>query len=131
MLQAAATLQRLQALQAAAMLQRLQALQARFFAITLAPTEPAAALVRSLVAFGRVGPIAPGASVTVTFALSPDMVKVADVRGVRTLWPGEYTFVASSGLVELALPFTCDSKACRASVGAAAETAPPQLVEAA
>ena len=34
---------------------------------TLAPTEPAAALVRSLVGFERVGPIAPGASATERF----------------------------------------------------------------
>ena len=98
---------------------------------TLAPTEPAAALVRSLAAFERVGPIAPGASATVRFALSPDMVKVADAHGVRTLRPGGYTFVASTGLAELGLPFTCDLKACRASAEVTAEAAPPQLVEAA
>ena len=98
---------------------------------TLAPTEPAAALVRSLVAFERVGPIAPGASATVRFALSPEMVKVADARGVRMLRPGGYTFVASTGLAERALPFTCDLKACRASAEVTAEAAPPQLVEAA
>ena len=98
---------------------------------TLAPTEPAAALVRSLAAFERVGPIAPGASATVRFVLSPEMVKVADARGVRTLRPGGYTFVASTGLAELGLPFTCDLKACRASAVVTAEAAPPQLVEAA
>ena len=96
---------------------------------TLAPTEPAAALVRSLVGFERVGPIAPGASATVRFALTPEMVKVADARGVRTLRPGGYTFVASTGLAELRLPFTCDVKACRAASGEAAEAVPPQQVQ--
>ena len=96
---------------------------------TLAPTEPAAALVRSLVAFERVGPVAPGASATVRFVLSPEMVKLADARGVRELRPGGYTFVASTGLAEVALPFACDARACRASAGVTAQAGQtPQLV---
>jgi hypothetical protein len=67
----------------------------------------------------------------VRFALSPEMVKVADARGVRTLRPGGYTFVASTGLAELRLPFTCDVKACRAASEETADAVPPQLVEAA
>lgn len=82
---------------------------------TIPATEPSAKLVRSLVGFERLGPIDPGASASITFAITPDMVQVHNERGEAVLFPGRYDFVVSTGDAqsEHVLHFQCSRDECQ------------------
>ena len=82
---------------------------------TIPATEPSAKLVRSLVGFERLGPIEPGASASITFAITPDMVQVHNERGEAVLFPGRYDFVVSTGDAqsEHVLHFECTRNVCQ------------------
>ena len=90
-------------------------LYARAVAGTIAASEPAARLRRTLVAFERLGPIAPGATARASFVVTPRMLEVHDAHGKAKLHPGSYDFLVGAGDDEVSLGFECSEEACRPS----------------
>ena len=89
---------------------------------TLPTNVPAAALRRTLAAFERRGRIAPGASATLSFHPTPDMVRLHDAEGQPLLQQGAYDFIVSTGAAasEVRLRYECDASLCRPAQRAAA-----------
>jgi len=83
---------------------------------TVASSEPSAKLIRSLVAFERLGPIPPGFAANATFVLRPEMLTVSDAHGYPTLHAGRYGAIVSTGNAEVKVNFICEQGACRALV---------------
>ena len=83
---------------------------------TVPAAAPASALRRTLAAFRRVGPIAAGATVEVSFAPTPDMVRLHDAEGKPVLHEGAYDFVVSTGTPasERRLRYECSAARCQA-----------------
>eukprot|EP00756_Hemistasia_phaeocysticola_P045223 Hpha_TRINITY_DN18982_c0_g1::TRINITY_DN18982_c0_g1_i1::g.17492::m.17492 len=76
---------------------------------TLPKNASAAKLQRQLVDFERVGPIAPGASATLSFSTTADKIQVFDENGKAVQYAGEYDFVVSTGAedTERTIRFSC------------------------
>ena len=83
---------------------------------TIPASAPAARLRRQLVAFERIGPIAPAASATVKFTLTAAMATLHDGRGQPVLYAGAYELtVATAGGEEVVLPVACKAAGCAVS----------------
>ena len=78
---------------------------------TVPETEPASRLVRQLVHFARVGPLAPGAAQSVTFNISGADATLQDAAGQPKLYAGKYDVEVSIGNApgeeDVALRFEC------------------------
>ena len=87
---------------------------------TVPASAPASHLVRQLVTFERLGPIAATASARVKITLSSAMATFHDAAGLPTLYPGQYALRLSTAGEALAvtLPLTCSKDACQVDVSA-------------
>lgn len=78
---------------------------------TIPASEPASALVKTLVSFDRLGPIPPAGSASTQFTLSEAMATLHNAKGVPTFYPGKYEFiVATAASLTATLPFECHAK---------------------
>ena len=80
---------------------------------TVPPTEPAAKMRRTLVAFERVT-IAPRGAAAVKFDVRAEAAQMRDAAGDLTAFEGAYDFVVSTGATsaELPLRFRCGADGC-------------------
>ena len=78
---------------------------------TVPPTEPAAKMRRTLVAFERVT-IAPRGAAAVKFDVRAEAAQLRDAAGDLTTFEGEYDFVVSTGGIDVPLRFRCGAAGC-------------------
>ena len=80
---------------------------------TVPPSEPAAKMRRTLVAFERVT-IAPRGAAAVHFDVRAEAAQLRDAAGDLTTFQGEYDFVVSAGVIDVPLRFRCGAAGCQA-----------------